>query len=455
MLNVKLTKNRTFVFCFCILTLVSVAQLFWNCSNFKYYFHQDKIDPFMDLYNSVIAEKSNIGVPPQGFYPPLSIIPYRIMGYGIKDNNSALPPREQAFELRNSVYGAFLLFIQIMPFLFSFFIIVFLMTNGDQKRKLFYSLLLSFSGLMLLTLERGNIIVYALIFTLLFVLLYESGTEKHRFLAYICLAVAANLKLYPAVFGLLIIEKRDWNGAIKCIGSFLLIYLLSFLLCYLKLPSSDISALTSSNQDIYASFGLFTAIADMVKAVFANVTNGFKWGEGTATYGAGMNLSIVNLCKLGYLFILKIQHLDMENADIIRLYYVNHMIIYRIVTCCFLLIGVFSFFFSNEKWKKLAVPAFLCFYIPPTSWMYVLMFMVIPFVEFINSEQKSIFDYFYSIVFAAIFALLIVPFKVVISPYDVTGGFVLQVGALLFMYFCIFASAVKNLFDLIKKRVCK
>ena len=452
MLNVKLTKNRTFVFCFCILTLVSVAQLFWNCSNFKYYFHQDKIDPFMDLYNSVIAEKSHIGVPPQGFYPPLSIIPYRIMGYGIKDNNSALPPREQAFELRNSVYGAFLLFIQIMPFLISFFIIAFLMIDGNQKRKLFYSLLLSFSGLMLLTLERGNIIVYALIFTLLFVFLYHSEDVKRRYLAYICLAIAANLKLYPAIFGLLVIEKKDWNGVIKCIGSFLLIYLISFLLCCIKLPAPKLSVSIGANQEIYASFGLFKSIADMIKSVFVNVINGFKWGEGTATYGAGMNLSIINLCKLGYLFILKIQNLGMENAEIIRLYYVNHIVFYRVIACIFLIIGIFSFFFAKEKWKKWAIPAFLCFYIPPMSGMYVLMFMVIPFLDFINSEQESLFDYLYSVVFAIIFALLIIPLKVDMVPYAVTGSFALQCMALLFMYFCIFISSVRNLFNIIRKK---
>lgn len=448
MLNVRLTKNKTFILCFLILTFVSVAQLFWNSSNFRYYFHQDNDDSFMDLYNSVIYQKYAVkNGAPLGFYPPLSIIPYRIMGYGIKDVDADFPSRQQAFALRSSVYGSFLLFIQIMPFLFFFFILVFYAIKGSDKRKLFYSFLLSFSGLMLWTLERGNIINYALIFTMLFVLLYQSENEKYRFLAYVCLAVAANLKLYPAVFGLLLIDKKDWNGIVKCIGSFLVIYLISFIICSFKLPASKTAASISVNQEIYASFGLFSAIADMVKAVFTNVMNGFSWGEKAANYGSGLNFSINNLCKVIYLFILKVSHLDMTNTDIIRLYYVNHIIIYRIVTCFFLLIGIFSFFFSNEKWKKLAVPAFLCFYIPPTSWMYVLMFMIIPFVDFINSEQKSIFDYFYSMVFAVIFALLIVPFKVAISPYDVTGGFVLQVGALLLMYFCIFASAVKNLFD--------
>ena len=452
--DLKLTKNKTFILCFFFLTFISIVLLFCSSLNFKYYFHQDNADSFMDLYNSVISQKyaaKEAGV--GGFYPPLSIIPYRIMGYGVKDIDNSLLLRQQAFVLRNSVYGAFLLFLHLMPFLFSFFIIIFYAINGTDKRKLFYSLILSCSGLILWSLERGNIIIYAFIFTMLFVLLYQSENKKYQILAYICLAVAANLKLYPAVFGLLLIERKDWNGIIKCAGAFILIYLLSFIFCTVKLPFSNGAVSASTDLNIYASFGV--PLFDMIKAVFSNISNGFAWGERTAPYGSGLNFSIVNLCKLAYLFVLKITHLNMENADIIELYYVSHIGIYRITACLVFAVGIFSFFFSDEKWKKLAIPAFLCFYIPPTSWMYVLIFMFIPFVEFINSEQKSVFDNIYSMVFAVIFALVIIPCKIPAEVYYITGAFALQSVALLFMYLCIFISALRNLFDLSNMKTIK
>ena len=83
--------------------------------------------------------------------------------------------------------------------------------------------------------------------------------------------------------------------------------------------------------------------------------------------------------------------------------------------------------------------------------MYVLMFMFIPFVEFINSEQKTVFDNLYSMVFAVIFALVIIPCKVPAEIYYVTGAFALQSAALLFMYLCIFISSLTNLVNSIKK----
>ena len=445
MFNIKFTKNKTFVLAFFILTFISIFLLLGNSLNFKYYFHQDNVDSFMDLYNSVIAEKySSKGSIVQGFYPPLSIVPYRIMGYGVNDINSALPLRQQAFDLRNSVYGTFLMLVHVMLFLFSLFIIGFYAIKGNDRKKIFYSLLLSFSGLVLSSLERGNIIVYAFLFTILFVLLYQSENEKHKYIAYICLAIAANLKLYPAVFGLLLIDNKDWSGIIKCAVFFFLIYFISFLFCGFVFSKSEVS-MANENLYIYASFDLFKPIFDVFRAAVFNVVNGFSWGERTSDYGSGLNFSIINLCKIGYLFILKLTHINMENADIVKLYYVNHIIIYRIFTFLCFIMGLFSFFFVNEKWKKLAIPAFLCFFIPPTSWMYVLIFLIIPFIEFINTDQKSFFDNIYAVIFALVFAIVIIPVKIPLSPYAVTGAFALQAGALVFMYFCIFISAVKNI----------
>lgn len=439
--NKWLNKNTVFIYVFFIISLFSAFQLLLNNVNYNLYFHQTNSDSFMDLFNSVIEEKARPrGTPFHGFYPPLTLLFYRIVGYGIKDITYNPNARIQAFELRQSVYGSCLLLLHIIPFLLTFFILVRYAIKGDNKRKMFYSILLSFSGLIWNALERGNIIIYAFIFTFLFVLLYKQENKSLKSISYICLAIAVNIKYYPAVFGLLLLEKKDWYGILKCFISFIIIFLFSYFLVN-KSP-------VSSN-----SFGVLSSIKNSLVAIYDNIINGFTWGEQTSSYGSGMNYSIVNLCRVTYLYILKFMHSDINDFTNIEMYYVDHSSLYQIITYLIFAIGIFSFFFNNEKWKKLAVPAFLCFYIPPTSWTYVLLFMIIPFLEFMNKRQETLFDMLYSVIYAFIFALLIIPYQLFIIPYSITGSFLLQLVLLLIMYLSLFFSASQNCLIIIRNKI--
>ena len=344
--NKWINKNTVFIYFFCIISLVSAIELLLNNLNYSLFFYQDNVDSFMDLFNSIMEEKGRPrGTPFNGFYPPLTLLIYRILGYGINDKHAWLVTRLQAFELRQSVYGTFLLFLHIIPFLLIFFILIAYSIKGDNKRKLFYSILLSFSGLIWNSLERGNIIIYALIFTLLFVILYQHEEKSAKLLAYFSLAIAVNLKYYPAVFGLLLLEKKDWYGILKCFLSFIIIFFLSY-------------SFVNSSPAATNSLGIINSIKNSLLTIYENISNGFKWGEQTSNYGSGLNYSIINLCRVLYLYKLKFQHADIINFDNIGLYYVDYNSLYRIISYIVFIMGIFSFFFNKEKWKKIAVPAF-------------------------------------------------------------------------------------------------
>ena len=76
--------------------------------------------------------------------------------------------------------------------------------NGSLNKKLFLSILLCFSGVILWSIERGNSIIYAMLFTLLFVVLYDSESLKLKNLSCVGFAIAINIKIDPAVFGLIL-----------------------------------------------------------------------------------------------------------------------------------------------------------------------------------------------------------------------------------------------------------
>lgn len=64
--------------------------------------------------------------------------------------------------------------------------------------------------------ERGNILLIALLCTFTYVLLYDSNNKIYRYISYICLAVAAAIKIYPAIFGVFSVINRK-SGKEVCV----------------------------------------------------------------------------------------------------------------------------------------------------------------------------------------------------------------------------------------------
>ena len=66
--------------------------------------------------------------------------------------------------------------------------------------------------------ERGNIILVALLLTVFFFAFYESKNRLLAELALISLALAAGLKIYPALFGLALLKEKRWKQAGRAIA---------------------------------------------------------------------------------------------------------------------------------------------------------------------------------------------------------------------------------------------
>lgn len=206
-----------------VLTFVCLLSLFGACVRteghyLRYFFWKDDADTGMDFYNS-LAETA--GGDPYGtyhtVYPPfangLFYVMQTMIPSEIKDNwprchDGIVAMRRTADDLRTvqSADVLFLLCTVICVFMTIAVIICKFRHNVSAGIALSFTALTSYGSLT--ALERGNIIAFAMPLTMIFIFGYDSPRKSLRFLSCVSLVFAAAIKLYPAVFFLLMLDGR-------------------------------------------------------------------------------------------------------------------------------------------------------------------------------------------------------------------------------------------------------
>ncbi|SDM38464.1 DUF2029 domain-containing protein [Lachnospira pectinoschiza] len=77
------------------------------------------------------------------------------------------------------------------------------------------SITLCYSIGVIYAIKRGNIILPTIALIMYFLNNYDNKSKFKRNMALTCLAVAANLKLYPVFFGIILIKEKKYIDAIK------------------------------------------------------------------------------------------------------------------------------------------------------------------------------------------------------------------------------------------------
>lgn len=85
--------------------------------------------------------------------------------------------------------------------------------RGPSRLRPWVLLGLSFSSVFLYAFERGNAIVLSAFFVAVFLLYYDSEKPLLKHLAFLCLAIAAGMKIFPALFGLLLLYEKRYKDA--------------------------------------------------------------------------------------------------------------------------------------------------------------------------------------------------------------------------------------------------
>lgn len=208
---------------------------------------------------------------------------------------------------------------------------------------------------------RGNTIYFAMIFLLLFLLLYKSDNAILRELGYISLVLAGLIKIYPLFFGVfLLCKKKIWASARVAIYTF-------------------------------AFFGLSFLLLDRgMSDLLPFITNLGEFASNDLRLIAGNNLSISSiLYKLCALLSIKSAF---GAINIIAL-----VAVFAVSTLCAV--------YTKSDFSRYVIAAAIVILIPSISYFYVLIFTLLPFMQFIKNydDMSEIRKKLYTVLFIVIF----------------------------------------------------
>lgn len=325
-------------------------------------FHSDFEDVFMDFFNSVSHAMGRIPYSIQAIYPPLCYVLYWIMGKLMGDTAvQVLGNHEISQKAVRSMAQPMMIFL--VYFSVSLIVFLFIGCRMLQKKKtesiVFFSLI-CFSSPFLFQFERANIIFISLLGAMMFFCWKDSPNKYLRELALISLAFSAALKIYPAVFGFILLKEKRYKEAFRLV----LYGIICFFLPFLFIRGGFFNILQFIKNLIY------TSTIDQAQ------TDGYK-----LSYSAVLDYILRSIS--GDAVFTKVTG---EKFSLL-----------------FPAFGAFAFPWIKEKWKEALLLTVLLIGVPHMSYTYTAIFMVIPLILFLQIENKKALDGVYLLLFLLVF----------------------------------------------------
>lgn len=373
-------------------------------------------DTFMDWFNCVAGYGGNPYAGEVGTnYPALAVLFFRICRLGIPEyalSAGDIRSGGGLFGCQNAwiIFG---IYNGILVWIFSISVDCRLKLKY-WDRMLFLAVCL-FSFPVLFAFERGNIINLAFVLTFFFCSFYDDENKVLKELSFFALAIAAGIKIYPAIFGLLLLKRRKIKECIR-----LTIYGIISFVCPFFVYGGK-AAILSFVRGILSFATNRSVISE--KIVASTVTSQIETPTVTimpASYG--YNFSFSNICKVFQEMIGR--HVSDSWIDIVL-----------VISCVMLFVTAFM---VKEKWKELCCYTLVMILVPSFSGAYVMLFMLIPFMEYLNwkiEKDECVDDKKLNYIYALLFLLLMTPLvSTNVSAFDTN----IQPGPFTWSYFCYF-----------------
>lgn len=333
----------------CILWLI--ASFFRGGIYTSILFHDEK-DSFMDFFNCIYTFSGNPYVGEEVTnYPPMAIIIFKVLRHAIPEYQLIIPASEmRLYQAPMMVFLFYNIFV-LNIFLFT----VYQKMQISSLNRSLLTILLSFSFPVLFAIERGNLINLAFALTIFFCGFYDDKNCIKRNLAYMALAIAAAIKIYPAIFGLLLIKEKRIKDTL-----ILFLYgITAFFVPFLK-------------------FGGINAMVSFVRGLLGFVNNR------SLVTNVEVATNDVLPDAYGYNFAFKNIQTVFQYIVGIRL---PNIFIYISLLIILAILLIYAFV-SKEKWKSLLSCALIALLLPSFSGAYSTLFLLIPFLEFINFHSS-------------------------------------------------------------------
>ena len=191
----------------------------------------DNHNTFMDHFNSVMYSLDNPYSVYRVCYPPLITTVYAVIGYYTSPYVVDDVTQDLAFDMRESKTPLMVFILLVLVSLYVFHVLIRRMLDkkeGIIRSELIFLLLL-FSFPVLYTLERGNSLIYTVLFMLCFLSGYASENKIIRYLSYVCLGIATGIKISPAILIFLLLRDNQYREFFKCLIIIILLFFVPFI----------------------------------------------------------------------------------------------------------------------------------------------------------------------------------------------------------------------------------
>ncbi len=289
-------------------------------------------DMFMDFFNHItyVREPSKVySISEHACFPPFVYIFYFLLSLLLPTNATVKHDASMTSPYAIVMYVIYTAICCI----FLYIVTSKLLKSFGEKISILTSLAIMLSSVFITVIERGNSVLIVLILLLSALYLKDSDKKFNRELALIFIAMAAGIKIYPAIFGLIYIAEKRWREAIRLIAYGILFFLVPFIF----FGGFDGLMMFISNQmaihdDAYTSF---TSISSSVRYISLMIFDDpFKW-------------------------------------DIVA----------KILPLIFTAFAVLAFFFGKlVMWEKLMMLTSIIAFVPAWSGSYTAVFFAIPMI---------------------------------------------------------------------------
>lgn len=316
--------------------------------------HRFDNDTFMDLFNSMSYERTPYEN--RVIYPPIVNLFYYILHAFIPQDTF----QSGMIAVRDSQMGRLLLgmYITITTLVISYMVCK--IKEGIVEEKFFFLVTILLTMPFIYQLERANMILISLFFLGIYVYGYNSEDKYLKHIAFISLAVATAIKIYPVFFGLLLIREDRWKDAGICILYGVIVFFFPFIFF-----------------GGIKNIGLFV---DNIISCSNNMTNA----------GEGLKVNISNTITIISMWIFDGQ----DRLGILAL-------VMKFI--CFLG-GIIIILFANymEQWKIYMIPTLMMILLPDFSFQYTLIFMIIPLMFFLDEKKRNKMSVVYLMLFIGV-----------------------------------------------------
>lgn len=286
-------------------------------------------------------------------FPPLIYFMYYLFSIILPADATVMYDSFATSSFAMLLYVSYCVFLAVLLF----YSILKLMRRKNVEFSLAITLIVVISNIYIFgILERGNSAIIVCILLLRAMELRERKGLIAQELALLFIAMAAAIKIYPAIFGLIYLFEKKWKEAGKLILYGVLFFFLPFV-----------------------PFGGFAGALQFVRNQIIIQTEVYR--------GMGSIHAFWNQIAMEWL------HCEPKNVG-------------TVFVVLYVLIAVLTSLLVKEVWKKIFLLSSIMIVAPFWSGRYTGIYLLVPLVLFIRQKRNGMINYVYAGLFACMFLLL-------------------------------------------------